>query len=308
MTGDRKKDFRNILLMAAITVSVYIFFGVSYMKEKPETWSELLMFWGFLIFLGIWTVADIVLYRKKYFEADEKDRTAEKLRRKHQKRKAKLKKSINGKDMYEVCSRFIEENNRDYGGLVAFIVILLEVFCFSWHIGRLYQFFCELLGMNSEGVFFWGAAICVAVLYIAPPILAGVGFYMYIKKGNRALNALKEAVAGCPYDKERVNDDFMHGSKHHLAQGLLHIGANYLVLCAKEASIICEVKEVLWAKKTVDVVRKVNKYGMKDEFQYYYIEFKTKDIAYKINCMDEMAVDLIVTDFEEHGIYTPIEQ
>lgn len=301
MSGNRKKDFKERVILCVfslITIGIMCY-SLATDERTLVTW---LICGAFILGSVIYPTVEIIQYRKKYFGPEDKDNEAKKQRNSVAKRKKKLKKSIKGSDMYEVCSNFVAENNLSYAVLIAFLLGILSISLSISGAEGIYLMICSIMGARSEGGFALVPSLMVVVWYSLGPVLGGIVSYIYFRMNNKAVKMLKEMMARCNYDRVRVNDDFMIGPKHHLAQGLLHIGANYVVLCAKEASMVCEIHEVLKAKKRVEIVRKV-KYGLEDEFRYYYITIWTADAIYEANCMDELAVDLILEDFANHGIF-----
>ena len=56
------------------------FFGYSYLREEMDT-KTLVIGGMFLAFVFVWTMADVVVYRNKYFKPEDKDKSFFKRRR-----------------------------------------------------------------------------------------------------------------------------------------------------------------------------------------------------------------------------------
>ncbi len=137
---------------------------------------------------------------------------------------------LQAKDMYEVCKKY----QKEYMITRIVLIIILSIFLFG----------IFLMELQTDSVPIW-IGISASVL-----LAAYFCFFSILKEMFQSVEEMRSTVNRSGYDPQRVNDDFMPGSKHATHDGLLHIGQAFIVLFGREVCFVFTLNDHLPSKVT----------------------------------------------------------
>lgn len=283
MTGNKKKDFQKII---SCWFSVFLLLGMwMYLQSNGKIDKQfgimLIISIFFIMMIGIW---GIITYRKQYGE--NKYSRASRQKKKIEERNRMFQKKMKRKSIYEACQIYMREYDLEKSIVIA-ILFLAMGFMF-W-----------VMRLERGGRF---EVLETIIVFLGFPIAGGLICFFDSRSLNGSVKLLENEIKMKGYDLERINEDFKGGTKCCLFKGLLHIGANYVILCHEETSFVRDVRDVCRVEKQIYDKIVDTQYGNMVVNEYYIIIYTTKN-KIRVKCMGESEADWIVEEFAKHGIY-----
>lgn len=284
MTGDKKKDYQGVI---SIWFFIFLFSGfLVYLQStgKMDIQYRIMCIVCIFLFmlLGIW---GIITYRKKYGDRQYIRPSGQKI--KMDKRYRMFQKRTRNKNIYKVCEMYMREYILEKSIIIAFLFLLM---------GLLFW----ITEINWGGRF---GRFEMIVFFLCMPIGSGLICFFDSKSSNNSAKLLEKEIKMKGYDIEKINEDFKGGTKCYLFEGLLHIGANYVILCHRDMAFVRDVRDVYKVEKHIFEKKQDVQYEGKIVVDEYYIFIFTTKNKIRVKCMGEEEADLIVEEFAKHGIY-----
>lgn len=284
---NKKRDTKEAAFMVMTFLVIVGFFGYSYLREEMDT-KTLVIGGMFLAFVFVWTMADVVVYRNKYFKPEDKDKSFFKRRRNEKKKTETYQKIFVGKDMYGVCEKYIRERNIEDTIIVFVILVGFDVL-----------FLLMTFMSGNIRAIHWG-------FYVGVPLVVTGLFGIWTFCASKEVKRLKTFIAQSTYDEMLVNNDFMTSGKHFLTYGFVCVGMQYVVVCLFTKSFVFELSDVVWVEKVVDVYRSGK--IVKLETEQFSVKILLKQGFVKLLCVDEISADLLVEEFKHRGYFNALEE
>ncbi len=199
-----------------------------------------------------------------------------------ERRMAEIKKRPNGKDIYDILTRYRRDHFIAVGvilGIVAFMFSVLMALYFNkddiFHIPY-------YLGLIV------GVVIAVVYSLIAP----------HLEHTFPTASDLKAEIQRKGYDEMQVNNDFMSATYHPLLKGLMAIGLNYYVVFSDVFCCVSPIRDI----STVIIYSETETVQQMSNTRYYIRLIDTKHRVRRILCQDRIARDLMAEEFSRLGI------
>lgn len=285
MTGNRKKDFENIVtcwFIIFVITGALIYFGIDGKVKMRTGIIGIVLILGLLL-LGIW---GIVSYRNKYLTEYYQRNFKEKQQIK--KREKKFRQKNSGRAIFRICKSYV----------------LDAIFTKSFVVGIMFGGISLMYKLGEIPVLSGEIDIveCVGVI-IAVSVGSGVIYFLYSIISDTSINRLKEEIKRSGYNIQKIIDDFERGSKYEVLDGFLNIGVDYVILFHREVSFVGGIKDIKRVVKEEQKLKYSVPMGQTAEMDIYFVLLHTERQLIRIKCLDEAAADSIVEDFALHGIY-----
>ncbi len=284
MTGDKKKDFQRV---AGIWFFVLLFSGLLiYLQStgKIDIQFGIMCIISILLFIlfGIW---GIITYKKKY--GDRQYIRPSRQTIKKEKRYRMFQRRTRNKNIYKVCEMYMKEYIFEKSIMIAILFLLM---------GLLFW----IIEINWGGRF---SKFEMIAFFLCIPIISGLICFFDSKSSDNSTKLLENEIKMKGYDIEKINEDFKGGTKCYLFEGLLHIGANYVILCHRDMAFVRDVRDVYKVEKHIFEKKVDVQHGGNVVVDEYCIFIFTTKNKIRLKCIGEEEADLIVEEFAKHGIY-----
>lgn len=300
MESNRKEDLKYIII--TIGINLFILLCLIYLLTEEE--SSIVLIMGFVIILiceTLFTIWAVRTYRDQYI--NRKDRGALQVDKRMEKARKKVYEKMPGKNMYEVCRKFMVEVRISNAVLIGVMLGILGWIIYIQTDNTGVEDIVHGIQKGTDWRLLAQIGFYKLGPYILIPILGVVGTYIYLYFQTDAVKRLKEVVERSPYDYEDVNMDFLGGTKHLLFNGLFSMGARYVVVCHIEMALVLEMSEIYDVKKEKIIEKHRAGMGMQSDIERFYINIYTTQGKGSFMCMHEMAADLIMEQFALRGLF-----
>ena len=195
-------------------------------------------------------------------------------------REAQIHKRKKGKDMYEIVDHF----RREYFYTLFFVIGISMFLLTCAGIIKLNQY-------DSIHIpFYWSIIGTIIIMLISVAITYKIDF-VFLTSGD-----LKKEIKKRGFDEVRVNNDFMMASYHYMFKGIMAIGSSYYVVFMQHFCRVGEVRKITKIE-TYSENRKLNNV----DYTRYFIKIYEGKNSVSLMCSDEVALDLIVSEFVALG-------
>ena len=277
---DRNRD--RIYLISGLVMLCILTYGLYYFKHKPRAISfcACIVFLLFFVVVEIWGIKQ---YYEQYIKPERESKPL--ILSWEEKRKKSIYGRIKANDMYEVCRTYSREFHQARGLLIGLALALMLVF---------YLFLSDI---NDNP--YWISVILAFVVVILLMLAILIDSFKY-----KSVDDLKTAVENSGFDSDRVNNDFMLGTYHRLATGLLTIGRNYYVIYDKTACYVGAINDInkVFGGKIVERV-KTGLIGT-DSYERYLIKIKIDRGTITLQFWDYIELKYAMDEFSKLGLET----
>lgn len=277
--NNRKKEFHNIL-GSFFTIIIFILSEVYFLCRKPRDWFYIIAAFTMICLFIIVLVYGIWNYYKTYI-LPEKTGFPARYSRMEKQRKI-VRQRLKAKDMYTVCKKY----QKEYMITRIVLIVILSIFLFG------------IFGMklDTDSVPTW-IGISVSAL------LAACFCFFFIRRETfQSVEKMRSTVNRSGYDPQKVNDDFMLGSKHLTLGGLLHIGQDFIVLFGREVCFVRSMGKVTRVSGQMSVRLLPNSLGPNGKITEYIVHIYMNGATLRLKCFNEIGMQVILEEFTKLGI------
>lgn len=211
-------------------------------------------------------------------------------------------------NMYQICARHLQENAAVKAVCLLILLAGLSVLHFFGIDGSGAEQIAAAVEAGMEPGLLVQLILYKAAPNILIPVIFCAGVYINSRFGNQAVKELKEVIKKSGYYYERVNADFVTGSRQYLRDGILCIGMEYVILCHRDICWIREIGEVYGVRHQKFTHKDASYMGTEFYSNSYYIIILSKRGNVRFSCDDEISVELIEEEFASRGIYDGSEE
>lgn len=280
---NRKKSLMTMVLWIVLmvfdisaTILLIIWGGL-----KNEVLIASIVLSVFLLALGVFAIWKT--YRN-YIEPEQKDEKTGKTT--YEIREAKIHKRRKGRDMFEVCDNYRKQYFTTMYIVIGVFSLLLP-----------FVFILKLNEYESIHIPFWWAFIAAAVIMGISFIAAGKTDFAFYSSMN-----LKFEIRRNGFDEFYVNNDFMMATYHDLLKGFMAIGQSYYVVFMQKFCRVAEMNNIV----IVEHFAKEYKLNSQIVVRHFIRVIERNNVINWFACADELAADLIISEFNRAGIPTAL--
>ena len=280
---NRKKSLMTMILWIVLMVFdisatiLLIIWG----RLKNEVLIASIVLSVFLLALGVFAIWKT--YRN-YIEPEQKDEKTGKTT--YEICEAKIHKRRKGRDMFEVCDNYRKQYFTTMYIVIGVFSLLLP-----------FVFILKLNEYESIHIPFWWAFIAAAVIMGISFIAAGKTDFAFYSSMN-----LKFEIRRNGFDEFYVNNDFMMATYHDLLKGFMAIGQSYYVVFMQKFCRVAEMNNIV----IVEHFAKEYKLNSQIVVRHFIRVIERNNVINWFACADELAADLIISEFNRAGIPTAL--
>lgn len=255
----------------------YIYFWIKDGAADFDIFDKILfvLFEALMIFFGVY---GLIQYKKENLPPGEKELIEKNNQnRKLEKRKILKQKLVKKhKDMFSEFFWFVVEYN-------------------FWIMGFLYVL-CMLLCVCAWKNY---SDMPIMLLYIFWGVITAcfIGYWIYLLLGG-PVKKFKKMLQQTGYSIDEVNKDYMKGTAYAAMKGIINIGFLYTVYISSDGSFVIPNNQIALAEKRLEE-QNINGNSVK----HYYVRIYT-EVYWKAFITDDAGADLVLEEFERHGIAT----